>query len=63
MKAGSSTKQAEIMLRSIEKIGQDMTTRDNVGRTREITEKLKENRKKFSDILTSSYDEAFNIPK
>ena len=62
MKAGTS-KQAQLMLNSIEKIGKDMATNDNAGRTKEITQKLKENRKKFSDIMSASYDSAFNISK
>ena len=63
MKSAKCSKKAEVALRSIEKIGKEMSDRDNVIKTKEITEKLKENRKKFSDILSSSYDEAFNIPK
>jgi len=63
MKAAKGSKKAEIMLRSIEKIGKDMSNSSNIVKTQEITAKLKENRKKFSDILSSSYDEAFTISK
>ena len=62
MKAGT-TKQAQLMLNSIEKIGQDMTMRDGAGHTKEITQKLKESKKKFSEILSTSYDGAFNVLK
>lgn len=51
------------MLKSIEQIGKDISEKNGVTRTREVTEKLKESKKKFSDILGSSYDEAFNINK
>ena len=63
MRSVSSSKKVETMLHSIEKIGKDMSTNNNVGRTQEITEKLRDNKKKFSDILSASYDEAFNIAK
>lgn len=57
------SKKAEVMLRSIEQIGKDMSANNNIMKTQEITAKLRENKKKFSDILSSSYDGAFDITK
>ncbi len=63
MKRANANQKAEVMLRSIDKIGKDMSDSNNVVKTKEITAKLKENKKKFSDILSSSYNNAFDIPK
>lgn len=63
MRTPKGSKKAEVMLRSIEKIGKDMSDSNNLIRTQEITQKLKDNKKKFSDILSTSYDEAFDITK
>lgn len=63
MKSAKGTQKADVMLRSIQKIGKDMSDSQNVTKTQQITAKLKENKKKFSDILSSSYDGAFDISK
>ena len=61
MKKGN--RKAEIMLKSIEKIGKEINDKNDVVRTHEVTEKLRESKKKFSDILGASYDQAFDISK
>ena len=52
-------KKVKDMLRAIEQIGIEISDK-NDSRTREITEHLRENKKKYTDILSSSYEQAFN---
>lgn len=63
MKSTKGKNQADVMLRSIQQIGKDMAEGQNVKKTQDITEKLKENKRKFSDLLSASYDGAFDISK
>ncbi len=52
------TKMVKEMLKSIDQISNDIS---NDLRTKEITEKLKANKKRCTDILADSYSEAFTI--
>lgn len=56
----SEAKKVKDMLKSIEKLSSDILE-SNDSKTREITERLKENKKRYSDVIASSYNQAFNI--
>jgi hypothetical protein len=60
MKQEPATKKVKEMIRSIETIGSQVSTKRGET-TREIASKLKDNKKKCADMLASSYNEAFNI--
>lgn len=55
----SEAKQVRDMLKTIEKIGSDISDK-NDSKTKEITESLRKNKKRCTDMLSSSYDQAFN---
>jgi len=56
----SEAKKVKDMLKTIDQISSDISSTNDL-RTREITEKLRANKKKCTDMLANSYNQAFNV--